>query len=209
MGVLVDEEQLAVVSREVNMENKEEVQTGSATEMQTENSEELEQKAKKENVVHTIPTRSSPAEPSTGVEVEMLKSESKDYLFIQDTTLTHPEDEYDPDIGSALPGKVNLVLGGRPYITRSARSPSSAAHDVFSKRIVENAVRLIRNITASEAHAHMFCLYLVFHHCHSSRRPAESNVKDVDGDLEKEKKKMSEMFEIEDQKLLYINRIGV
>lgn len=101
---------------------------------------------------------------------------------------------------------MNLVLASPPYNTGIAWRRSDFAHDVFSKRSMENAVRVMGSVMALAAHGHTFCSYLVLPHLNRSFCTAKGEVEVVHGDLEKKKEKMSDVIEVEDHALLYIKR---
>lgn len=105
--------------------------------------------------------------------------------------------------------KMHLISTDSPYNTRSVRGRSRSAHEVFSKKDMEDAMRLTSNFMASGEHVHIFCSSLMFHHWKRSLRAAKEWVEDVEGDLEGGKEKMPEVFEMEDQGILCIKRHGV
>lgn len=51
---------------------------------------------------------------------------------------------------------MNLVPGDPPYSACSAQGQVSCAHNVFSKKDIENAVGLTSNVMAPELHGHIF-----------------------------------------------------
>lgn len=103
---------------------------------------------------------------------------------------------------------MNVVLADSPYNTRSTRGQSNFARDRFSKRDLEDAVRLMGKAMAPAEHGHICCSKLMFHHWNRSLRAAKKNVEVVEGDLKGEKEKVSEILEVEDQALSYIKQSG-
>lgn len=57
---------------------------------------------------------------------------------------------------------------------------------------MEDAVRLVESVMASEAHGHILCSDLVLYHESKSLRAAKGKMDDVREDLEGGKEKMSE-----------------
>lgn len=55
-----------------------------------------------------------------------------------------------------------LVLDKVLYSTRSGQDGSGSAHEVFLRRGMEKAVRLMESLTAPEALGNIFCLDSVF-----------------------------------------------
>lgn len=74
---------------------------------------------------------------------------------------------------------------------------------------MEDVLRLMSNVIVPGAHGHMFCSDLTFCHKDESFRAAKEEIEDVEGDLAGEKEKVSEIFEVRDQALLYIKRLEV
>lgn len=87
----------------------------------------------------------------------MLKPAMNKYCFVGRTSFSDLEDEYDLKTGSVLTNKINLVLADSLYNTRSALCQSKSAHEGFSKRELENAVRLMSNVLFSGVHGNLLC----------------------------------------------------
>lgn len=104
------------------------------------------------------------AEPEAGLEVDLLRSAIRNCRFIRETSVNDFEDEYAFKSGSLLTVKVSLVLSDPPYSTRRGRGQSSCAHDVFSKKEMKDAVRLLGSVMAPGAQGHVFCSDLMSHH---------------------------------------------
>lgn len=145
---------------------------------------------KEENIVETILTSSGAAVPKAGPELELLKSAMMKYFFIRDTSFSDDEDEYELDTGSNPTENVDLALADLPYSTRSAWGQSNSAHDVFSKRDVENVVRLVGSVVAPGAHAQVLCSDLKIYQRNKSSLAAKEEVDIVGGDLEGQKKSL-------------------
>lgn len=111
-----------------------------------------------------LSTNSGARKEEAVLEVKILRSAIKMYCFIMHTLFNNLEDEYSLETGAALTKKGALVLASPLYSTHSAGSQSKPAHDVFSKRNMEKAVRLIENVRAFEAHEHIFFLDPVFYY---------------------------------------------
>lgn len=67
-------------------------------------------------------------------------------------------DEYGLEEGSVLIEEVNLVPAVPSSHICSATGQSHSAHDVLSKRGMEDAVRLVGSAMAPGAHGHIFLL---------------------------------------------------
>lgn len=89
------------------------------------------------------------------------------------------EEEYRLKTGSVLAEKVNVVLAHPPCSIRSAQSQSSSAQDLFWKRHMEDAVWIIGNVEASEAHMHILRSKLVFYHWNKTFYAAKEKVENV------------------------------
>lgn len=129
----------------------------------TENSEELERGVKKKNIVNTTPTGCGAAEPEARPLVEVYRSAMDEHPSIRDTLFNDPEDEYELEVRSVLNEKVISFLTDPQYNTHSARGQSISTSDVFSKKIMENAVKLTCSFMASEARRHISCSDLMFY----------------------------------------------
>lgn len=108
----------------------------------------MEKELKKENIVDTIPTDFGAEEPEPGAKVKVLKSTLKTCCSIRENSLTDLEDQHELQTGSALTGKVILVLGDPPYNTRRAQGQSNSAHGFLSKRFMKDVVRVLGSVTA-------------------------------------------------------------
>lgn len=69
-----DEEEVTVVSKEVETKNTKRIGTERATNNGTENSADMERKVKEEDIFDTISTGSGAEEPEAGPTVSVLKS---------------------------------------------------------------------------------------------------------------------------------------
>lgn len=163
----------------------------------------------KDNTVDLVLSGSGAAELETRTRVQMLKSAMKKYYLIRDPLFNDLEDKYALETGYGLTEEANLVLVDPSYEICIARGQSSSAHKVFSKRDMEDVVRLLGNIMARGTHGHIFCSDLTFFYCNRSFCAAKKKVGDVKGNLEGREEKLSKAFEIEDQTLLYIEHPGV
>lgn len=65
------------------------------------------------------------------------------------------------------------------------------------------------NVLAPGAQGHLFCLDLMFRRWRASFCTAEKRVKNVEKNSERGKEKMSEVFDVEDQALLYTKRLAL
>lgn len=108
--------------------------------------------------------------------------------------------------GSALPKNMNVVLLKLWNSTRSARSQISSNHYVFSKRSIENFMRLIRNLMP-EAHGHIVSSGVTFFYSDKRFRQRTEMVGNVEADLERSKEWLSHMFEIENRVLIYTKNL--
>lgn len=116
----------------------------------------------------------------------MLKSATRIYCLVRDSSFSDLEDEYEPRTSTVFTENVSPVLAYWAYSIRTAPGRSESFHDVFSKRDMENAVRVMGKKMARGAHEHMFCLDLGFFHWNRSFRTAKKKVEKVEGDLERE-----------------------
>lgn len=71
------------------------------------------------------------------------------------------------------------------------------------KKIMEDAVRVMGSLMASDAHVNILCLNLMFRNWKKSFRFAKKDAKVLEGDLGEGKEKASEEFEVDDRALLY------
>lgn len=127
------------------------------------------------------------AEPMAGPEKEVLESANEELLLYQDTLLNDLEDKYELETGPDLARKMNLDLADPAYKTRDSQDQSQSSLDVFSKRYVEDMVKLMCIVSALGAHGQMFCLNFLFHHWNRSRSAAKKEVETVEADLQKRK----------------------
>lgn len=77
----MDEEEVTTVSREMETERTERVESGNSKEVGTENSEKAERKVKRKNIAGILPTGSGAAKSETGTKIKTLKPEMKKYCF--------------------------------------------------------------------------------------------------------------------------------
>lgn len=96
------------------------------------------------------------------MEVKTLKSANRKYCFISDTLFNDLKVEYKPGTGPVFTGKMNLVLTDPLYSTSRAWGQSITAHEVFSRRNTEDAVKLVADEMAFGAHEHIFCSDFMF-----------------------------------------------
>lgn len=111
--------------------------------------EEKERKVTESNTIDTIVTYFGAAKPETGPEADALKSAMIDCGFIRHTSLHDLEDECELDTATTPTEEVTLAVNNPPRGTHSPRGQSNSAHDVVSKRTIENAVRIVGNMRAS------------------------------------------------------------
>lgn len=130
----------------------------------------------------------------------------KNYCFIRETLLDDFKDEYELQSGAVLTEKANLGLNGLQYSNRCSQNQSDLAHEGFSKRDAENAVRLVGSIMTPGAHEHIISSDLMFHQWNRSLRAAKKKIENVEADSERGKERESEVFEVEDPALLYTKR---
>lgn len=72
-----------------------------------------------------------------------------------------------------------MVLANLPYSTGSAWGQSNSANDVFSKKDMENAVRVMGSMASPEAHGHILCSDLMFYHRNRSPCATKEEVNNV------------------------------
>lgn len=70
-------------------------------------------------------------------------------------------------------------------------------------------MRVVGSARAFEEHGHIFSLDFFFSHWNRNPRSAKEEVEETEGHLEGGRQKMSEKFELENQALLFIKRLGV
>lgn len=192
----MDEENVVVVQKEVETGNIKEVGIERTKRVGTENSKGTEKEVREEDNVDKISACFDAAESETRPELEVLKSEMKEYCFFRNTSFNDPEDEYELKNGSVLTEKVHLVLTDPPYITCGARGQLSSTHNVLSKRDMENAARPMVNVIAPGAQEHIICSDIMFYYWSRSLCAAKEEVEDVDGNLEGGEEQVLEVFEV-------------
>lgn len=150
------------MSKKIETENIKEVKTENFIDTGTENSEEAEREVKVKDIVDKLPTCFEAVQPEVRPAVEMLKTTMKDYCFIQQTSLTDLEGEYELEADSDLAEIVSLVLTDLSDNTHSALVQSNSAHDVFPKRDIKGTARLMGSVMAFGAYRQIFCLSVMF-----------------------------------------------
>lgn len=130
------------------------------------------------------------------------------YCFIRDTLPNDFGEEYELETGSVLTEIVIPVFVSPPYSMQSACGQSNFAQDVFLKRDMEKAVKLVGKVMAPAAHEHIFWSGVMFYHLNKSPRKAEEEIEDVKVVSKGKKKNVSEVLKAEDQVLLYTKRHG-
>lgn len=116
------------------------------------------------DVVDMISTSSGVTKVRTELVVRTLGSTVKKYCFIQDTSFSDLQDEYELKPSTVPIEKMHLGLADPPYNSRGARSLSSYAHAVCSRKSMEETVRLTENDMAFEKHEHVICLEVLPYH---------------------------------------------
>lgn len=74
---------------------------------------------------------------------------------------------------------------------------------------MENAVWLVCSVTALWEHGHTSCSNIMLYSYNISLLAVKEKVKEVEENLEKKEKKVSKVFEVEHQMILYAERSGV
>lgn len=168
--VEVDKEKVAVISEDVEKKNVKGGGTEKTEEMGTEKSkevckkrEEVKAEVKEEDTVDTSLMGPRAAYPEAGPEVKVFRSARKIYRLIQDTLFKDLKNEKELETGSAFTVKVSFVLVDFRNKIRSAPAQWTTAHEFFSKRGMEGAVRVVCSVMALGAHGHIFRSSLVFH----------------------------------------------
>lgn len=90
----MDEEDVTMMSREMETEIIRKVKKEDAEEMRTESSEELETEAEEEDTADKTPTCLRAGDPEAGPGVGVLKSATNKYCFLRDTSFNELRDEY-------------------------------------------------------------------------------------------------------------------
>lgn len=119
---------------------------------------------KEKATVNRTSRTSNSVEREARPKVKVLSSAMNKDRFFQDISFSDLKDEYKLKTGSVFSEKVNLLLANPPRITRSARGPSNSAHEMFSKKIMKESVRVSGSLVATGAHGHIFCSNVVFYY---------------------------------------------
>lgn len=75
---------------------------------------------------------------------------------------------------------MSFVQASPPYNTRSVHAQSDTARDVLSEKNMEDAVRSLGRMIASETHGHTFRSSLLFHRLKQISQEAKENVQDLE-----------------------------
>lgn len=130
MGIKVGAQEVAVVSKEIETGNAEEVgteisretKTAEPKETATETSEEVRTKVKKKKIVGTTPAGSAAAEPEARLEISTFKSAMNKYWFNLDTSFDNLKTEYEPGTGTIFFQEADPVVVGTPHSAHSAQA---------------------------------------------------------------------------------------
>lgn len=76
--------------------------------------------------------------------------------FVKNTFLNELRDRHKLETGFLLHQNENMVLTDPLCSARSGRSQASSAHNMISKKEINDAARLMNKSMASEAHCHIF-----------------------------------------------------
>lgn len=146
VGIQLDDGEVKTVSKELRTRSSKAVEAENAKDVGTRISEETKREVKKKSIVNMIPGGSRAAEAVVGPKVELFRSAKKKYCFIRDTSFNDLRDKYELEAGSVLTEKTGIILAGPPYSTRSAQCQLSSVPDVFSKKYLEHAVKLLGGV---------------------------------------------------------------